>query len=404
MEKSKVNNIRLCDDIDCTGCFACAGVCPKDAIYTIQDVEGFDHPRIDVDKCIQCHLCEKSCPVLNPIVKNESGKVYAAWSKDETIRSTSSSGGMFSVFANAIIDEGGVVVGASMGKDDVVRHIIVEKKEDLPLLRGSKYVQSDLNREVYLKMGKYLRDGRKVLFTGTPCQVAGVSKVFKRFKDNLYTVDVVCHGVPSPAFWGNFIHNLREKYHNIVSYQFRDFKNWLVCTNVNVNVNVNVNEKPIIENKYLYGEDTYYLDAFLKGLLHRPNCYHCQYTDIHRASDITLSDFWGIGKYKPISPDYKEGCSMVSVNTKKGSELFNKTKDQIFFEERDIQETIDGGNEQLVHPSIKPKGRDTFYSDAKTLTPEQLIEKYHLKLIKAPGPLWRRGLGKIKRTIKQLFS
>jgi len=398
MEKSKVNNIRLCDDKDCTGCFACAGVCPKDAIYTIKDIEGFNHPKIDVDKCIQCHLCEKSCPVLNPVEKSKApGKVYAAWSNDEEIRSTSSSGGLFSVLANAVIEDNGVVVGATMGKDDVVRHIIIESKEDLALLRGSKYVQSDLNREVYLKMSKHLKEGRIVLFSGTPCQIAGVKNVFKRFKDNLYTVDVVCHGVPSPMFWSKVIHDIKKKYKNIISYQFRDYKNWLVCSNVNVNVNKTV------KKQYLYGEDTYYQDAFLKGLLHRPNCYNCQYTDIHRVSDITLSDFWGIGTYKPIRRDYKGGCSMVSVNTSKGVDLFDKIKNQIFFEERDIQETIDGGNEQLVHPSVKPLGRDTFYADAKKLTPQELIKKYNLKIIKAPAPLWRRCLGKLKRTFNKLF-
>lgn len=366
--------VKLCTTDDCTGCFACENVCSKSAIVRTENDEGFQYPEIQYDKCISCHACQKVCPVLNPIEKFDKGTVYAAWNNDEKIRSKSSSGGMFSAFAEVVLNEGGMVVGASLFEDGFVRHIAITEYSELYKLRGSKYVQSSINTKVYSQMKKYFMDGKKVFFTGTPCQVAAIRKSFCRFEHLLYTADLVCHGVPSPRFFADFLKKLKHRIPNLVSYQFRDYKNWLVCTNVNVNVN------GVIYNRYLYGEPTFYQDAFLKGFLHRNNCYHCQYCSIKRVSDITLADFWGIGKNKPINENYKNGCSMVSINTDKGKELMNAVRNKIYCEPRDIQETIDGGNEQIIKPSNRPIGRDTFYLDAQIMNYRKLIKKYKLSL------------------------
>lgn len=386
-------HIELCSTLDCTGCFACENACRRSAITRVKNDEGFQYPEIQHDKCISCHACQQVCPVLNPIPKFERGTVYAAWHKDNDIKKKSSSGGMFSAFAEVILKEGGLVVGASLCEDGYVRHICATDNVQFKELRGSKYVQSLINNDMYYRIRSHLQNGHKVLFSGTPCQVSAIRKTFKRFPQQLYTIDLVCHGVPSPDFFADFLKRLKKKMPYLVSYQFRDYKNWLVCSNVNVNVNGH------IYTRYLYGEPTFYQDAFLKGYLHRENCYRCQYTSIERVSDITLADFWGIGKFKPINADYKGGCSMVSVNSTKGQELMDKVKDMVYCEPRDIQETITGGNEQIVRPSTRPVERNTFYVDAKTMSNKKLIKKYNLKL-RVQSTLSQRIKYRIKSLIK----
>lgn len=384
--------IQLCKANDCTACFACEGICPKSAISQVADEEGFRHPVIDSMLCVGCHACEKVCPVLTPVTKYKKGVVYASWSLDDSVRSNSSSGGMFTEFAKQVLMKKGAVVGASMNETGYVSHIIVKDGEALKKLRGSKYVQSLLGGKLYKEIKQLLREGRDVLFTGCPCQVAAMRSFFKDDK-HLYTIDLVCHGVPSPEVFANLYEKIKVEMPNLVTYNFRDYKNWQVCTSVNVNVNGH------IINQKIFGEWTYYQDAFLKGLMHRPNCYNCRYTTVERVGDISLADFWGIGTYKPIRNDFIGGCSMVSVNSEKGLSLFSQVSSNIYFEERDIQETIDGGNEQLVKPSIRPVGRDTFYQDNKKLPIKDVVEKYNLTLSYPPVNVIVRIIRKIKRVL-----
>lgn len=384
--------IQLCKANDCTACFACEGICPKSAISQVADEEGFRHPVIDSMLCVGCHACEKVCPVLTPVTKYKKGVVYASWSLDDSVRSNSSSGGMFTELAKQVLLKKGAVVGASMNETGYVSHIIVKDGEALKKLRGSKYVQSLLGGKLYKEIKQLLREGRDVLFTGCPCQVAAMRSFFKDDK-HLYTIDLVCHGVPSPEVFANLYEKIKVEIPNLVTYNFRDYKNWQVCTSVNVNVNGH------IINQKIFGEWTYYQDAFLKGLMHRPNCYNCRYTTVERVGDISLADFWGIGTYKPIRNDYIGGCSMVSVNSEKGLSLFSQVLSNIYFEERDIQETIDGGNEQLVKPSIRPIGRDTFYLDNKKLPIKDVVEKYNLTLSYPPANVIVRIIRKIKRVL-----
>lgn len=384
-----MSDIKLCEVDDCTGCFACLGVCKHHAIQIYKNNEGFFYPVVDVQKCIECHACERICPVLNPIDKNNEGIVYAAWAKNDYIREHSSSGGIFSVLALKILEEGGVVVGAKLFDNNYVNHIIIDNVEDLDSLRGSKYVQSFLAKELYLDIKSYLAKKKKVLFCGTPCQVAGIRNYIKN-NDFLFTIDLVCHGVPSPMLFAELLAKLKQEKKNFVSYQFRDYKNWLVCTNANINVLMNGK----IRNEYLYGDFTFFQDAFLKGYMHRENCYRCQFASKRRMGDITLADFWGIGSKKPITQSVKTGCSLVSINTVKGEFLFEKIQKYIFHEERDIQETIDGGNEQLVQSSFRPLERDSFYKDSFSISYRELIDKYQLELKTPP-----RFLSVLKKNI-----
>ena len=387
MDREKV---LLCSANDCTGCGACAASCAQNAISMRFDEEGFPRPQIDYNKCVGCKSCVRICPVNNPLKKEQDGTVYAAWALDSKIRRHSSSGGIFSVLAKKILSEKGCVIGASLDNDTgFVNHIIIETEKDLPKLQGSKYVQSRIETQVLKRMLLELKNGRKVLFSGTPCQVAGVKNLTKKYRDNLFAIDIVCHGVPSPTFFSKVHKGIKESTNGFLSYNFRDLTSWSTCANVDYKKN------GTIENKPISGKYSFYLDAFLKGLMHRPNCYHCQYASVNRIGDITLADFWGIGRKRAIAGDVKEGCSMVSVNTEKGSALFNLIESEIFYEKREISETIDGGNEQLVKCSNKPDGRETFYKDAAVMSCKQLIKKYQLQL-SFQRTLYRRLVEKIR--------
>lgn len=370
----KHNKTKLCNINDCTGCMACKAVCNKSAITIYSDNEGFFYPQINQSLCISCGVCQKACSVLNKVEKFNTGKVYAAWSLNNNIRETSSSGGLFSVFAEQIIYNQGIIVGATLDNNGFVKHIIIDNINDLYKIRGSKYVQSLIPTSTYKRIKEYLVEGRIVLFCGTPCQIAAIRNVYKKYENLLYTIDLVCHGVPSPTFFSDYFHNLKKKYPHMISFQFRDYKRWLVSPNINIKINGD------IRKRYIYGKQTFYQSAFLKGYLHRKNCYNCQYCTIQRIGDITLADFWGIGRKKPIHGSVNSGVSMVSINSDKGKILFNKISKNIFYEERDIQETIDGGNEQLVKPSKKPFGRESFYNDFYSHGVSYIIRKYKLKL------------------------
>lgn len=389
-----IASIKLCPQDQCTGCLVCKASCNHDAIKEVMNEEGFIYPQIQNDACKVCHVCENVCPVLHPFVKNAQGNTYAAFALNDEIRKTSSSGGLFGAFALQVLSEGGKVVGASMDNTGYVNHIIIDSKEQLSLLQGSKYVQSYISERVYHEIRQYLRQNIKVLFCGTPCQVAGIKKYIKTNEENLYTIDIVCHGVPSPSLFAAVYKVIKLKMPNMLAYNFRDYKNWLVCSSVNVNVNVNGQ----VVNRPLYGKCTFYQDAFLKGFIHRENCYSCPYASKERVGDITLGDFWGIGRTKYFSQDIRNGCSLVIVNSERGQELFGKIQDKVFCEERDIQETIDGGNEQLVKSSCKPSARNTFYKDFHQHGMDYVIKKYHLNLKKKKS-LAKKLMSTIKKMI-----
>ena len=390
MEKAK---IQLCLEESCTGCYACAAVCGKGAISFIESAEGFFYPKIDANICVSCHLCQNTCPELSPIAFNPNGDCYAAWSLDEGIRSHSSSGGIFTELARSIILQNGIVIGASLD-DEIgrVRHIIIEDVDDLHKIQGSKYVQSEISSEILKQLKASLQCGQIALFTGTPCQIAGVV-AFTHNPRNLFTMDVVCHGVPSPK-WFQLIHqSVRTRIKGFVNYNFRQLYNWNVCANVNISV------KGRIKNNELLGIETCYQDAYLKGYIHRENCYHCRYADKRRVSDISVADFWGIGSKKPITDEHKLGCSMVLVNSDKGRSLFDSIKKSIYAESRDISETIEAGNEQLKCPSHRPKERNTFYADAYSSSLQDLVDKYCLSYKKRPSLVIR-----IKSRIKSIIK
>ncbi len=319
----------------CSGCHACVNACPKQCISMITDHEGFLYPIVDKGKCIECGLCTKVCHMLKPLASVNVPDVYACYNLDEDIRASSSSGGMFTLFAESILDLGGVVFGASFDDGLEVKHICIDNKEDLYKLRGSKYVQS-LIGDSYKHAKEILETGRPVLFSGTPCQISGLQLYLGKNYDCLYTQDIVCHGVPSSTLWKAYLRHLellhKREINTIIHPSFRDKTlGWL-------NYSVTVHLGKDIVHSEPHRKDVF-MRAYLSNRLLRPSCYKCCCKSLCRNSDITLADFWGINKLMPNMFDDK-GTSLVFVNTEKGKHLFDKVGKQAVYRETDIRDAI----------------------------------------------------------------
>ena len=305
------NKIQLASTDTCTGCAACASVCPTGSISMKEDREGFLQPHIDTKTCIGCNKCEKTCPILNPleIPTGFETQAYAAINKDEDVRMRSSSGGMFHALAKWTIEQGGVVFGARFNDQWEVVHDYTETIEGIEPFMRSKYVQSRIG-DTFNQAKQFLDSGRQVLFVGTPCQIGGLKAYLKKDYDNLLSVDFICHGVPSPSIWKSY---LREEFDikSINEICFRDKKDgWLKdrCVTINTKDAI-IYRKPHMENQFFAG--------FIGDFYLRRSCYNCEYKDYHRLSDITLSDFWGIQYVLPETNDDR-GTSLVFVHTRKG--------------------------------------------------------------------------------------
>lgn len=304
----------------CFGCNACFNACPVGAISMKADDEGFYYPEINSSKCTDCGLCKKVCPSLNKSqtyeINTKNPECLAVMAEDD-IRLKSSSGGAFTLLANVILEQGGYVCGVAFDENAQVKHILIDNKEELAKLRGSKYVQSDTNT-VYSQIKDLLENDKKVLFTGTPCQVAGLNTFLKKSYDNLYTVDLLCHGVPSQKIWDMYLKETigDEKF---VTASFRDkLAGWTVYATT-------------MTTTGLYSasssQDTY-LRAFLDNMCLRPSCGTCPFTSTRREAEITIGDFWAIDRYDKKLNDNK-GTSVVLLNNEKGKKLFKQIKDNI---------------------------------------------------------------------------
>jgi len=331
------------------------------------DFEGFWYPVVDYNKCINCGLCENVCPVIHKIQENTEPRAYACINKNEIIRLESSSGGIFTLVAEHVIDNKGVVFGASFDKGFTVVHSYVESKEDLEKFRGSKYVQSKIG-DAYKQAEQFLRDGRQVLFSGTPCQVAGLKSFLQREYDNLLCIDVVCHGVPSPKVWERYI-----SYHenragaSVKRIAFRRKDNGWKRYSISLSFN---NDTEYIETF----DGDLYMRAFLKNVCLRPSCYACNFKTLHRQSDITLADFWGIQNLLPKMDDDK-GTSLVFINSVRGESVFKKIKDKILCEEVDINKAVEYNLSAIKSVEKNPK-RDKFFKELDQVPFDQLVKKY----------------------------
>lgn len=342
---------------NCCGCMACFNICPTNAIIMEEDEEGFLYPKIDDKKCINCGLCKKVCDFNDRQDKNDKkdGKVFAVKHNSNDVRNTSTSGGMFTALYTKIIEEKGVVYGATLDSNLDAKHIRCETLEECALCKGSKYVQSN-SKDIYPLIANDLKAGKKVLLTGTACQIEGIKSYLNLKKiptDNLITCDFICHGVPSNKVFRDHIKNLELKHNSkVVSYRFRTKTHgW-----------VGHHEEATLENGRVLSKGKY-LDIYkqLYGTLCiiRPSCYNCKYAKEEHYSDITIGDFWGLETSKDNFFD-NLGVSFVMINSKKGEELFNQIKDKISYVEKDISECR---NPQLHGPVKFPNTRRVFWDE-----------------------------------------
>ncbi len=305
---------------DCCGCTACTSICAHKAITMQADKEGFNYPLVDADKCTNCGLCEKACPVINQREARAPQRTLAAINNDEATRLASSSGGLFTILAQQTLNEGGVVFGAAFNKEWEVEHIAIESPDELPRLQGSKYSQSNMGNS-YNEAKIHLKAGRKVLFSGTPCQIAGLKRFLGREYENLTAIDMVCHGVPSPLVWKMYLAetiknatpNNGEKPH-IHSINFRDKKaGWS-----NYRFSIQATNPDYDEEKTEILSETRdkntFMQCFLRNLCLRPSCHACPARSGKSGSDITLGDLWGASEVCPTLHDDKGTSLMLLWN------------------------------------------------------------------------------------------
>lgn len=331
---------------ECCGCGACEQICPENAINLEEDKEGFLYPVIDFYRCIGCGMCEKVCTIRNAEIKSDDVVMcYAGFAKNESVRMLSSSGGVFTLLAEEIFERQGIIVGAAFDDDWQVHHICIDNLKDLEKLRGSKYVQSRLE-DTYRETKEYLEKGKNVLFTGVPCQISGLRRYLRKKYDNLYTVDVLCHGVPNPKLWNMYLKTHKERI-NKISFRSKD-TGWKKFS-----------LKIEFDNGEIYQKnigDDIFMQMFLRELCLRPSCYDCKFKKLDRDSDITIGDSWGIENYIPEMDDDK-GTSVIMVHSEGGMRLINSILGKMNYcvVERDKVLSPNADSRKSVTPHINRK-------------------------------------------------
>lgn len=373
----------VCNPELCTGCMACVHRCPNHCIHWVKDREGFSYPEIDYRNCINCGFCRKICPVLNrPKDDHKKPVTKAVVNTDDAVRMSSSSGGIFSALAGWIINQGGAVCGV-VSDEQGVHHQICKTHAELAAMRGSKYVQSEIGN-VYIECREILNSGRKLLFTGTPCQIAGFKAYLGREYENLYLQDFICHGVPSQGVWQLYLDQQAELAgSNLESVSFRNKSNgWRNYSLVLRFKNGKIAAQPVTENIYLRG--------FVQSLFLRKSCRICAFKQIHRQSDITLADFWGVGEQVPQMSDDK-GTSLVLLHSSKGADLYHAVRDEVKEKDADFDQAIRSNPSMLISVG-STKIRDHFFASLQKS--KDYTKTYHR--LYGPGILCKIKRGVIK--------
>ena len=399
--------ISVYDSIErCCGCGACAQACGKHAISMKDDEYGFRYPVIDQDRCVDCNFCRTVCN-YKPATDSEVKDSYVAQRKSSAIKK-SASGGIFAEFACLVIAQGGVVYGCVFEREnDMLRPVIAEAStlEEIEPMLGSKYVQSD-TAESYLGVKKHLNDGKFVLYSGLPCQIAGLKGFLRKSYDNLLTLDIICHGVPNERCFQAYISNLEKKIHGTVTkFNFRGkIKGWgdSTYTYTYTYTYVDKSGKQCIAEAWGNFEESVYYKMFLASSIHRESCYHCPFASTNRPSDITIGDCWGISVEHPEYDkeqggtfDFTKGTSCVIVNTQKGQNYFAAHQEGLQIAPVSLANVVKY-NHQLSRPSYDSPWRKAYY--------QAFLQNSYVGLMKMYYRLeWKQILKlKIYRLIPQL--
>lgn len=356
---------------NCTGCGACVQRCPKQCISWATKEFDFRYPRVDEATCINCGLCEKVCPIDKELKVPTAQKAYAAVHKDSSVLEKSTSGGAFTALADTIFSQGGVVYGAAMLNDMQVKHIRTENRTAFAELRSSKYLQSDTGT-TYQMVEQDLKQGKVVLYSGTPCQIDGLKCFLRKEYENLYTADIVCHGVGSQAYFDRYMEFAKERYGKIKALRFRskEYAGWS-CGVVVVVVGTSNSEKKIPYRDF----DNYYYSYFLSGDIYRKCCYSCKYANTKRVGDFSLGDYWGVEALNlPLQTE--NGCSLLLVNNERAEKLLETIVDL-----DKVETTIEQAahcNKQLNEPSRLPESRQKRIEEYVSMSGQQ-IQKVYLK-------------------------
>jgi len=353
----------------CSGCSACASICPKQAITMEPNSEGFLYPAIANSLCVKCGLCEKTCPILNPFELDISKKpvAYAVQNKDELVRNDSTSGGAFSAIAQYVLDRKGVVFGAMFDSNFDVVHGSVETKEKLSKLRRSKYVQSRIGN-TYKQAKEFLDSGWWVCFSGTPCQIGGFKKFLRKDYEQLITVDIICHSVPSPKMWSRYKQTQEEKFKSkIQNICFREKAYGFSNPTLTIHFNSGT--------CYRQGSIDPYLGAFTGGMV-RKSCSQCAFKTWTRASDFTIYDCWSIGKFNSQMDDNK-GTSGFLIHSSKAKIIFESLKQNFNIMPLDVEKTLNGDGIKATDRAHLHPSRDAFFRDLDRLNFYELKKKYY---------------------------
>lgn len=349
----------------CYGCGACENACPVGAIIMKQKEDGFTYPVVDKNKCVDCGMCSKVCPVKD-IRLNKLGTLYAFVCKDEGCLNKSQSGGVFNLLSEYIIDEGGVVYGAATTSDIKVEHIRAVDKNTRDRICKSKYVQSIIKNEIWSLLEMDIKQNRKVLFSGTPCQCAAVNKRFANAK-NLYTMGILCHGVPSPGAFNEYRQFMENKYGKITSFNFRVGKRIWPPERF---------ERFTTEDGKTHSNNEW-TGLYYSHCLHRESCFSCQFATGSHSSDVTAADFWD-KKYIELNTD--NGASMIFLNTEKGNALFEKISHKAYIEKVTITEDMYFNNQPAMYkPIARPEEMNVFAKERAEKGIEFVINKYVTK-------------------------
>lgn len=378
--------------LNCTGCYSCVNICPNDCITMKQAETGFFIPEISQSMCINCGRCEKACPFIHMPEVSIKTTAYAIKNRNEEVQIESTSGGVFPLLAEHVLDREGVIFGAAYDADFSVRHIKVCERKDLLLFQGAKYVQS-LIGTVFLEVKKELVSGRLTMFSGTPCQCAGLKSFLGKPYDNLLTVDLICHGVPSPKVWQAYIDYRSQKENNGVRPQ-----------------RINMRSKSSGWSHYGYSTQFDYGDgrisqignghdlfmkAFVGNICLHSSCSDCKMKGVERCTDFTLGDYWGIWNQHPEFDDNK-GTSVVFVHTQKGRKILEQLSDKMDCLKVDIEDAYKE-NGSLVNSSRPHPCRDKFLKQITVDNFEELVKKYFSQeSVQKPG-LLQRIKGKLGR-------